>query len=126
MANKQAKIGLGLYGEANIYDFLGLGVGVQYNLVELNISGGQCSATQSYFLGLQGSILFADVLPNAGESATRNLIFDSSIEDWQRNGFNTNWTLFSASAYLFAGGSVYVGFDMITFLEEIDKIYFYD
>lgn len=119
-------VGLGLLAEADVGDVVGLGLGIKYDLVEVSLNDGAVSANQSYFMGLSGSLAFVDVLQDAGESASRKLSFSSPVEEFVPDGYNTNWTIFSTSAYFFAGGSIYIGFDVISFLEEIDNIYFYN
>ena len=118
-------IGLGLYGEGNIGDVVGLGGGINHNLVEFKLNEGEFSIEQSYFMGIEGSVLFIDVLQDANESGSRKLDFSSPMPKYVIDGYNTNWTIFSAGAYLFAGGSVYLGFDMIYFCENIYSC-FYD
>ena len=118
-------VGLGLYGEANIADVVGLGGGINYNLVDFKLDDGELSVEQSYFMGLEASVLFVDVLQDTSESFSRKLSFSSPMPEFTPDGYNTNWTISSASVYLFGGASVYLGFDVISFCENIYSC-FYD
>ncbi|MBR4016487.1 MAG: RHS repeat protein [Oscillospiraceae bacterium] len=44
--------------------------------------------------------------------------------DFVRDDYDDSWTIKSTSAYFMAGISVRIGFDMISFCQEIDAIYF--
>ena len=120
-----AGLGLGLYGEANVGDIVGLGFGISYNLIEIKIDDGKFALQQSYNEGLSASILCVDVLQDASESGTRELTLSHPMGDFIPDDYNSNWTIVSAAAYPGAGVSVYVGFDMISFCQEIEKIFFY-
>ena len=117
-------IGLGLYGETNALDFFGLGVGIQYNLIEVKVEDGDFSFQQSYNEGLSASVLFMDVLQNLNEGGSRKLTFASPMGEFIPDGYNKNWTILGGGAYFFMRGSVYLGFDMISFCEDIDAIFF--
>ena len=120
-----AGLGLGLYGEANIGDVVGLGFGISYNLIEVKFDDGKLALQQSYNEGLSASVLFVDVLQDASESGSRKLTLSSPMGDFIPDDYNSNWTIISAAAYPVAGGSLYVGFDMISFCQEIENIFFY-
>ena len=74
---------------------------------------------------LSASVLFIDVLQGAKESGSRELPFSSPMGDFVSDDYNSNWTIDSTGAYFIAGGSWYIGFDMISFCQEIDVIFFY-
>ena len=118
-----AGIGLGLMAEANVADMANVGIGITYNLVQITLNDGAIYAEQSMFQGLNCKFLFFDVFPNAGEQGTRRLA--GNIGEFKPKN-DQNWTIFDAGAYFIAGGSVYVGFDTISFCEDIYRIYFYE
>ncbi len=121
-----AGLGLGLYGETEVLDVAGVSLGINYNLVELNLDDGVFSVQQSYYEGLGISFLFADIFQSGSESGSRKLTSSSAFEDFTLDDYNSNWTIYGMGAYFFMGGSVYLGFDVTSFLKEINAIYFYD
>lgn len=121
-----AGIGLGLRAEANVCDAVGLGFGITYNLVELNIDDGAGSVDQSYSMGLDASLLFVDIFPNATESGSRKLTFSEQLSDFTPDDYEPNWTILSAEMYLIAGASIYVGLNVPALCEDLDAIFFYD
>lgn len=94
-----AGVGLGLYAEANICDYVGVCFGINYNLLEIKLDDGSFSLEQSYFNGLGASMLFADILQDTNDSGSRKLVFSSPIDDFTPNEYNRNWTIFAAGAY---------------------------
>ena len=115
-----AGIGLGLMAKANVADIAELGLGATYNLVQVTIDDGAVSVEQSSFIGMSASVGPLDLLPNAGEYSTRKLSASGEIGKFKPKN-DQNWTIFGASAYFFAGGSVYIGFDVNSFCQNCRK-----
>ena len=117
-----AGIGLGLYGEID-FEIASAGLGNNYNLVELNLSDGHLSVQQSYSEGLSGTFWVAPWQSPHSSSSTRGLPNTLESNNWVDSS-SQSWVIFSKAAYLCIGGSIYLGFDMISFCEEIDEIFF--
>lgn len=117
-------VGLGLYGETTICDVVGVGIGINYNLVECRLDDGKVSVVQSYTYGLSITAFGVEAFEGLSESGTLKM----SSEGW--SGFVTDEynqsVSIGKSAYFIAGGSANIGFDIISFFEEIEKIYFYE
>ncbi len=121
-----AGLGLGLYGEVDVLDAAGLGIGINNNLIGVKYDDGRFSMEQTAFIGIEASLFCIDVLQDTGEHLSREFSFSSPLGDYTQDGYNTNWTIFSAGVYFIGGGSVYLGVDVISLCEDLNSIYFYD
>ena len=110
----------------DVIDAAGLGLGINNNLIGIKFDDTKLTMEQTAFMGIEASLLFIDVLQDAGLHQSRNFSFTSPLEDYSLDGYNTNWTIFSAGAYFIAGGSVYIGLDIISLCNDLSIIYLYD
>ena len=118
-----AGLGQGLYAEFDILDTVGIGVGMYGNYGTINYADGEFYGGQELYIGLTGTMLWYEL------GAADHWFRDSQGQEQTRTfiGLNTeqdSLTLFSFACYpLFAGFSVYIGFDTVSFFTGLDDIW---
>ena len=114
-------IGLGLYAEVEVLE-LGISGGIYYNPLYVELTDGTFKIHQEYFSGIAFSLGFVHF--GYTESMTRTYTTVNPIIT--NNGIfgEETITLFSVACYPIAGGSFRIGFDLNSFLKEIDEIFF--
>ena len=119
-----AGIGLGYYAEANVLDTLGLGVGMYGNLFAVNCTDGVWDTGNEMYSGITLSTAAYEL--GAAEQIVGKGYDTESPKSWAGiNPYKETVTILSAAAYAGIGASIYVGFDTITFCQDIDRIFTY-
>ena len=117
-----AGVGMGLYGETEILDAIGLGAGVYATNLTTCYENGEWMFGNEAYVGISATFLWNEI--GAAESVFRPEGGEWEGDHWVLyNDTETSITIFSASAYLFAGGSVRIGFDLNTFLWDVSNIW---
>lgn len=116
-------LGQGIYAEFELFDF-GAAIGMYGNYGTVNYSDGMWKTGQEVYVGASIAPVqwfelgFGDYTFLQGGKATDSSRW-SGINDTQES-----WTIFSAACYpLFFGGSIEIGFDLNSFLADIDEIW---
>ena len=118
-----AGIGQGMYAEFELFD-VGIGLGMYGNYGTINYSQGEWSTGQELYSGATASVTpWLEV--GAAEHRSYDDMFNEEYSCWTGiNDTQETWTIFSAAFYpLFAGGSIYIGFNLNNFLDELDNIW---
>ena len=118
-----AGIGQGIYGEFEFFE-TGVGVGMYCNFGTITYSQGEWSTGQELYNGLTFS-LTPWLEFGAAEHTYRDADYNEEYTSWKwYNDTQETWTIFSVACYpIFCGGSISVGFDIVTFLEDVDVIW---
>ena len=117
-----AGFGQGYYAEADVMEF-GASIGMYGNYGTINYKDGKWYTGQEVNIGLS---LSATQWLEVGFGDYTFLQSGKVIESSTWAGLNNtkeSWTIFSAAAYFIAGGSIYVGFDLNTFLTDFESIW---
>ena len=117
-----AGIGQGIYGEFEVAELIGCGIGMYGNYGTVNYSQGEWFTGQEIYIGATAGLLFVEA--GAAEHATRKTGEEYSVNSWAGiNNTQESYTIFSTAVYpLFVGFSLSIGFDAITFIQQLDKI----
>ena len=116
-------IGLGLYIEKDFFDFLSISVGIRYDLINVGFSNGTGYSNQSYFCGIDGTALWVFDFDVHAENQIRENPFAEEIGPWRDDTSNDIWATEGTGAYFFGGARYHIGFDVISFCEDIDLIF---
>ena len=113
--------GQGIYGEVDILDLASLQIGIYGNYVSLQLEDGKFSFGQEFNQGISVS-LFGH---NFGASEYSFIQNGVTTIDQKNIGFYTDdtWTIFSVAIYPTAGASLRFGFDIVQFLDDMDRIF---
>lgn len=116
-------IGLGLYGEIDDLDFLSASAGIRFDLISMGFSNGKFFCNESYFCGLEGTILWVFDFDVHSECQIRESSLAEKTGPWRDDTSNDVWVINGAGAYFFGGARYHIGFDLISFCEDIDEIF---
>ena len=117
-----AGIGLGYYGSFELFD-VGFDAGMYGNLASIGYADGKWRYGQEIYGGITTSIL------NIQDIGFSETIFSESghdpvIDSWSIINLDQEAiTLFSIGLYCYGGGSIYIGFNIVAFFENIEDIY---
>ena len=110
-----AGIGLGLYKDFEVLDF-GFDAGMYGNIGSIHYSGGEWCTGQELYVGCTSSMIqeygFSDYTFMQGGRIVEH-------DAWGAfNSNQTSITLFSVSKYLIVGGSISLGFNVVSFAKD--------
>lgn len=114
-----AGVGLGLYRDFEVMD-LGFDMGMYGNIGSIHYSDGEWYTGQEIYGGLTGSLI-----QDYGFSDYTFLQNGQVVEHDSWNYVNSEQrsvTIFSFARYYIAGASLYVGFDVVSFLEDLPYV----
>lgn len=106
-------IGMGLYGETNVFDLVGVSGGLYYNVESFHLSNGEFSHGPEMNVGASGSFYGH----NFGFEEYQYQ-FDGEPETNSWFYTNDTMTIFSFAAYAPIGFSFQFGFDIVKFCQE--------
>jgi hypothetical protein len=115
-------VGMGFFGETTVLDLIGVGIGFYVTNQSILYQDGAWNFGQESYAGVSATLLFLEM--GAAESG-----FRPNGEEWQQESWtilnNTQEaiTILSASAYAGIGGSFSIGFDLNSFLRNLDIIW---
>ena len=111
-------VGLGMYGGLIATDYASVDVGMHYDLARVELSGGKLDVYQYYYEGIEASLLFA----TGGES--REMRRDiSGVGSWKIMDSPDALPVFGVGGYAVGGATIAIGFDLNSFLSDIDDIW---
>lgn len=118
-----AGIGQGIYAEFEVFE-VGISIGMYGNYGTINYSEGEWYTGQELYSGVTASITPWLEFGAAEHFSRDNERNETCVRWFGLNDTQETWTIFSIACYpIFAGGSINVGFDVVTFLEEWDAIW---
>lgn len=118
-----AGIGQGIYFETEVLDLIGIGIGMYGNYGVITYEDGRWETGQELYSGISGTLLKQEF----GFAENQYRPSGGDIEFTSFCGINTeqeSLPIWGFGVYVIVGFSVYVGFDTISFCEDIDKIFF--
>ena len=116
-----AGIGLGLLYEKTVVEVLGVGGGIYYNPISVQLQDGHISAGQEFSQGASASMFFH----NYGYTESGYSRYGERMVLEESKGFHADdtLTLFSASWYFIGGGTIRIGFDIVEMTRDLDRIF---
>ena len=116
-------IGMGFEGEATVLDVAGVTAGMHGNIAQLEYCDGQWSSTKEMYVGATITVFGNEY--GAADSYVFSKETNSFVQSswlWSNPNIDSI-TLLGASAYFIAGGSFRIGFDLNSFLYDIDQAF---
>lgn len=110
-----AGIGLGLFGEIFATEYVSVNAGIHYDLLRVQYYKGEFEIFEYAYQGAEASFLFF----NLGDSEERRREISSKPNQWQIIESPSVFPEASISFYLFAGGSVSIGIDLLSIAQSI-------
>ena len=114
-----AGLGLGFYGGIIATEYLSLDAGLHYDVLRVQYYNGNFDAFEYGYQGIEASFLFFSL----GDSEERRRAISNPPNQWQVIESPEVLPVFGVSAYFFGGGSLAVGFDLNSFLYDINQIW---
>jgi hypothetical protein len=112
-------IGLGLFGGFDITEYATIDAGIHYDLIHCTYHYGELDVYQLYCQGIEASMFNV----TAGDSETMTRSFFNHPAQWAEDTSHDILPVFGISGYLGGGGTFAIGFDIITFLDDVDRIW---
>ena len=119
----ECAVGLGLYGGTSILDGVDVSAGLRYDLICIGYANGDFYHQQAYYEGFElwiVKLIGFDIYPT--QEIRDNPITGSDF-DWREDPTQESWTVYDIGTYVAAGGRIRIGFDSISFFEELDRIF---
>ena len=114
---------MGFEGEATVLDVAGVTAGMHGNIAQLEYCDGQWSSTKEMYVGATITVFGNEY--GAADSYVFSKETNSFVQSswlWSNPNIDSI-TLLGASAYFIAGGSFRIGFDLNSFLYDIDQAF---
>lgn len=116
-------VGLGLYGGKTILDIIEISGLIRYDLFYIGYADGEPFHYQAYYEGAEvwySQIIGFDIHSSQG---IRDNPITGSDFSWREDPAASSMTIYETGAYVVMGGRIRIGFDSISFFEELDRIF---
>ena len=116
-------VGLGFYGNKNVMDAIDISGGQRYDLIYVGYTDGELFHYQAYYEGVE--VWYAQIVGfdiHSTQEIRDNPISGTDLS-WREDPFANSWTLYEEGKYIGMGGRIRIGFDTISFMEEINSIF---
>ena len=120
VSNVEASVGfgMGLRGSMTVLEWIGLDLGISYDLVSVTLSDGRIYVDQRFWQGLEVDLITIKI----DESESGKRAFGSST--WETIPPSDAIDILSGSVYLYAGGSYSISLRANSLFAELDEILF--
>ena len=115
-------VGLGLHGGVTLLDLVDVSGGQRYDLFYVGYADGELFNYQAYYEGIEvwvAQMIGFDI--NSSQTIRDNPITGNDFS-WREDPAQNSWTIFETGAYAGIGGRIRIGFDSISFFEELHNI----